>query len=75
MELVRIGIGGFDNQLGTVAFFLFLSDFGNGIGTLPLQGFFLFRVGYAQSALDCLLPFIAPALDFLQILGKLIFEV
>lgn len=28
VELVCIGIGGFDNQLGTVAFFLFLSYFG-----------------------------------------------
>ena len=74
MELVRIGIGGFDNQLGTVVFFLFLPDFGYGIRTLPLLSLFLLRVGYAQPALDGFLPFITPALDFLQILGKLVFR-
>ena len=72
MELLRIGITGFDNKLGAVAFLFSLTDFGDGISTLFLSQLIPVKATDTQSAFNGLLALVTSALDFLQVTGEVI---
>lgn len=72
MELVRIRIGGLDDQVRSVAFPFRLSDLGNRVCPLLLYRFLRILAAEAQSLLDGFLPLVAAPLDFLQVTGKIL---